>query len=228
MDDRTFDEQTAQDWINAVEKPGKSWRDDYVYPKLNNLIQNALPKTILDIGCGQGICYEKIDLSRSKYVGIEPSPYLLDRAIQLYAHKDREFLLGSAYDLPASDGSLEAAFSILVWHLLSDLGMAAAELSRVLVETGHFLIVTANPEAYSSWKAFYPDAKVTGKKLEGTMQLGEALSYDVLYLHSTDELRDSFKSVGLNIEKVETFLPAKDSPELNMLISIQGKKSKSI
>lgn len=225
MDDRTFDQQTAQDWINAVEKNGKSFRDDYVYPKLNNLIYKDLPKTILDIGCGQGICSDNIDLKQCRYTGIEPSSFLLDRAKQLYSHADKDFLLGSAYALPVSDRSFEAVFSVMVWHLLSDLAKAASEVSRVLTENGSFLIVTANPEAYSAWKAFYPDAKLTGKKLEGTMQLGEALSRDTLYLHTFDELRDSLQHFGLNIESTETFLPTKDSAQSKLLTAIQGKKS---
>lgn len=224
MDDRNFDQQTAQDWINAVEKPGKSWRDEQVYSKLNGLIRDALPKTILDIGCGQGICCEKIDLTKCKYTGVEPSPYLLNRAKQLYSLVDKNFLSGNAYNLPLTNGSFDAAFSILVWHLLMDLEKAASELSRVLTDDGQFLIVTANPDAYSAWKSFYPDAKMTGKRLEGTMQLGESLSRDVLYLHTFNEIKNSLQDVGLTIESTETFLPAKDFPELNLLISIHGIK----
>lgn len=222
MDDRTFDKQTALDWIQAVEVSGKSFRDDYVYPKLNNLIDHTSPKTILDIGCGQGICSDKIDLKNCKYSGVEPSPFLIERAKDLYSSSNREFLLGNAYAIPAPDHSFDAAFSIMVWHLLSNLKKAASELSRVLRENGCFLIVTANPEAYTAWKSFYPDATITGKKLEGTTQVGEALSRDVLYLHTLEELKDSFQNVGLNIEHNETFLKAKDSSKL--LISIQGKR----
>ena len=225
MDDRTFDKQTAQDWISAVEKNGKSFRDDFVYPDLNNLIHLNLPKTIIDIGCGQGICSEKIDLQNCIYTGVEPSPFLLDRAKELYSREDRNFLLGNAYGLPVSDGSFDAAFSILVWHLLSDLQKAASELSRVLADKGSFLIVTANPEAYAAWKAFYPDAKLSGKKLEGTMKLGTAYSRDVLYLHTFDEIKKSFEDVGLKIESTQTFLPAKESNQVKLLITIRGRKS---
>jgi len=105
-----------------------------------------------------------------------------------------------------------------------NLEKAASELSRVLVENGQFLILTANPDAYLAWKAFYPDAKITGKKLEGTMQLGAALSGDVLYLHSFDEINEYFQRAGLKIEHMEIFLPAKDF-EKKMLISLRGKKT---
>jgi ubiquinone/menaquinone biosynthesis C-methylase UbiE len=192
--------------------------------KLNSLIHEASPKTILDIGCGQGICSEKIDLTKCKYTGVEPSPYLLNRAKQLYSTRARTFLSGNAYNLPVTNSSFDAAFSILVWHLLMDLEKTASELSRALTGDGRYLIVTANPDAYLAWKSFYPDAKLTGKRLEGTMQFGEALSRDVLYLHTFNEIKNSIQNAGLTIESTETFLPAKDFPKLNLLILIQGRK----
>ncbi len=226
MDDRNFDKQTALDWINSVERPGKSWRDDHVYPKLSDLVRNSSAKTTLDLGCGQGICCEKIDLGPSRYIGIEPSAYLHERATQLYSSPNNEFLLGNAYSIPVSSRSVDCVFSILVWHLLMDLEKAAEELSRVLVMSGNFLIVTANPDAYSAWIALYPDAKLTGKKLEGTMQLGDAQSRDILHLHTFSDLKESFEKVGLDIEDVDSFFPSKSSPELKMLISIQGRKTR--
>ena len=135
MDDKIFDKQTAEDWIKAVETTGRSFRDDHIYPKINDLIHQNLPKRILDVGCGQGVCSDKIDLAHSEYTGVEPSPFLLNRAKQLYSQPNRNFLLGNAYALPLSDGSFEIVFSIMVWHLLSDLQKAASELSRVLIKT---------------------------------------------------------------------------------------------
>ncbi len=133
--------------------------------------------------------------------------------------------MGSAYRLPVSDQSFDVIFSIMVWHLLSDLEKAASELNRALADDGKFLIITANPDAYIGWKALYSAAKITGNRLEGTMQLGEAISRDVLYLHTLDELKDSFRNVGLSITLTETFFPTKDSPKLDLLIAIQGKRS---
>jgi ubiquinone/menaquinone biosynthesis C-methylase UbiE len=224
MDDKTFDQQTALDWINSIETEGKSHRDDDIYPMLDTWIKRASPLSVLDIGCGQGICSDKIDLNDRSYTGVEPSSVLLNRAKQLYPLEHRNFLLGNAYLLPLLDNSFDAAFSILVWHLLSDLRLAAHELSRVLNKRGNFLIITANPAAYSAWKGLYSDLKLTGQRLEGTMQLGGAKSHDVLHLHTFDEIQDSLQNAGLLVEEVQTFRPSKQDEGQKMLISIQGKK----
>ena len=55
------------------------------------------------------------------------SPILIDRAEQLYSFENRSFLVGSIYDLPFSNGSFDAAFSVNLWHLLADLDMASNE-----------------------------------------------------------------------------------------------------
>src|SRR5947209_2892969 len=80
---------------------------------------------------------------------------------------------------------------------------ASKELGRVLKANGHFLIITANPDAYPAWTDLYPDRQLRGKRLEGTMVLPGALpSRDVLHLHSFDEIRDSLHHAGLKIEGV--------------------------
>jgi hypothetical protein len=97
----------------------------------------------------------------------------------------------------------------------------------VLKKNGSFLIITANPGAYSAWKGLYADLKLTGKRLEGTMQLGTAASHDVLFLHTFDEIRDSLQEAGLIVEGVETFRPSKQLKDQKMLIAIQGKLERS-
>jgi hypothetical protein len=64
-------------------------------------------------------------VDRRKYTGIDLSPILIDRAEQLYSFENRSFLVGSIYDLPFSNGSFDAAFSVNLWHLLADLDMAS-------------------------------------------------------------------------------------------------------
>jgi ubiquinone/menaquinone biosynthesis C-methylase UbiE len=224
MDDRIFDEKTALEWAGSVEKSQTRERD--IYPRLKAWIQRSAPLEILEIGCGQGICSEKIGADGGHYTGVEPSPFLLERAQRLYGSQDRQFLAGNAYDLPLSDASFDAVFSVMVWHLLSDLPKAAAEMGRVLKKSGAFFILTANPDAYPAWRAIYTDATLEGRRFEGTFALGGVpTSRDVLYFHRREEIRQALQDAGLNWEGAETFRPSEKAPVQDYYIAIEGRKS---
>lgn len=126
------DQKTAVDWISAIEGEKGRVRDSDLYPRIKSWIDRVSAREILDIGCGQGICSEKIDLDGRCYTGLDSSSLLIERAKERYHRENRRFMLGSAYALPFSDGEFDAVFSVLVWHLLSDLPRATFELARIL------------------------------------------------------------------------------------------------
>ncbi len=222
MDDRTFDEATAREWIETIEAHPSSPRDHDIYPRLNAWIHAAQPATVLEIGAGQGVCSDKLDLANRHYTGLEPSPYLLDRANERYARDGRRFIQGSAYALPVADETFDAAFSVAVWHLLSDLHAAARELGRILRAGGSFLIITANPAGYSLWSERYAETRVDGRRLEGRAQNPDgSFSLDVLYLHTLEELTRSLDAAGLETRRIETFRTVKNQ---DCFVAIEGEK----
>ena len=216
MDDRHFNQNTALEWIETVEGEKSHVREVDLYPHLRGWVDRIGPSEIIDIGCGQGICSEKIDLNGRKYTGVEPSLFLLERAIQLHPGRNRRFVVGNAYALPFSDGYFDAAFSIAVWHLLEDKLKAACELSRILKEGGYFMIVAANPDAYDEWTSTYASCTRDGHRFEGRMRQDDGSeSIDILYLHTYDEIIASLQSAHLDVQETTTFRTA---------ISIQGIK----
>lgn len=95
-------------------------------------------------------------------------------------------------------------FSILVWHLLSDLDAATSELSRVLGSGGKFQIITANPDSYKTWKNFYKDFKLDGNRLDGTMELSDGMkSTDTLFLHTSEEIQNSMQKFSLVVDQMD-------------------------
>jgi SAM-dependent methyltransferase len=227
MDDRTFDDQqTALEWINIIEHDQTGIRDKDIYPRLRTWVNRVSPSEILDIGAGQGICSDKIDLDGRRYTGLEPSPPLVDRAKELYRYANRRFCLGSVYGMPFPDGTFDAAYSVAVWHILRDLGIAAAELSRVLKSGGKFLIISANPGAYSLWTDRYTDTRLDGRRFEGKVRHQDGSeSRDVLYLHTLDDIERSLQSAHLEVEAIETFRTTATTQGRAYLISIQGQKA---
>lgn len=223
MDEKAFDAQSAQEWIASVEKAGPTLRDQDIYPMLDNWLARVQPRRVLDIGCGQGICADKLNLQFIEYSGIDPSPFLIARAQELYAREGRTFAVGNAYAVTADDGSYDAAFSVLVWHLLSDIERAAAEMSRVLGDGGAFMIITANPASLAQWAAMYDTPVVSGHKLEGVMHAsGTAGSRDVLYFHDADAITHVLAQAGLHVTQSATFRPAKAQPDIDMLLCLSG------
>lgn len=217
MDDRHFDQTAAKEWIEIVEgEHGRKIREGDLYPYLRKWMAHIKPSRILDIGCGQGACSEKIDLDNCTYVGVDPSSYLLERAMSLHANGNRQFISGSAYALPFPDASFDAAFSVAVWHLLEEKEKAASELSRVLREDGHFMIVAANPAVYDEWTKTYSSGTSDGLRFEGrTRQQDGSESVDVLYLHSYEQIVATLQSAHLEVHENITFRTA---------LCIRGKK----
>jgi SAM-dependent methyltransferase len=225
MDDNTFDRETANDWINTVESEKARIRDRDIYPLLKAWVNSVAPAEILDIGAGQGVCSDHIDLDGRNYTGVDPSPFLVERAKKLYGFRNRQFIQGSAYALPFPANVFDAAFSIAVWHLLDNLQAATNELSRVLRENGGFLIITANPNAYTPWIELYADTRSDGRRLEGTVRHpDQSVSRDVLYLHTLDEITAALKAAHCRIEGLETFRTFEGSEGQGKFILIKGYK----
>lgn len=223
MDDRTFDQQTAQQWIRTIENRDNPVRERDVYPLLRSWLEMAAPTRILEIGCGQGDCSRNINLAGRSYVGVDPSPFLIKRAKELYESEQRRFIPGNAYNLPFAGSEFDGVFSVMVWHLLSDIHAAAQEMRRILRPGGHFLIVTANPAAYAEWAELYTNVKTDGRRFEGDMvRDGTIVDHDVLHLHTLDEIVASLNEASLEVSSVEPFRKSRQGQGREFLLSIQG------
>lgn len=165
MDDKNFDKKSAINWSNTVEGVSSEKREKDFYPRINSWMDQYSLQKILDLGSGQGICATKINLKNREYIGVEASPFLVDRAKKLYPVFKSQYILGNAYELPFKDETFDGCFSIAVWHLLENLYKASFELSRVLKKRGRFLLITANQKYEKEWTKSYDKVEIIGKKL---------------------------------------------------------------
>jgi len=200
------DETVSQEWINSVENESGLIRDKEIYPRLNDWVQETNPEVLLEIGAGQGICSDKIPEFGGKYVGIEPSKKLVERAMELYKSDQRDFIVGNAYDLPMQSESCDASFAINVWFHLENLQKASSEMARVLKRNGNFLIITVNPKDYKNWLGGYENKFEDDKKVIGKANTPvNPLSKNIFYKHSLEKIESSLKEAGLQIDSVENF-----------------------
>ena len=200
------DKVVAQEWINSVENDKGATRDREIYPRLGAWLQKIGAKKVVEIGAGQGICSSKLGEFSGKYIGVEPSEYLVQRAIELYKQDNRDFTLGNAYELPLPNESCDASFAINVWFHLENLNQAAKELYRILEKDGHFMIITVNPAEYDEWLSYYEESAEDDKKVIGKAHVPiNPLSRNIFYKHSMDDLTGSLTQNGLEIDSIENF-----------------------
>lgn len=220
------DEVVAREWINSIENERGLIRDKELYPFLQKWAEKVQPKIIIDIGSGQGICADKVQLKNTHYIGIDSSVHLVERARKLYTHLNREFIVGNAYKLPLPDQCADAAFSINVWFHLEDLKTASQELARILKPGGNFLISTANPSSYDTWESLFFDYSKESKKIDGKVRIPiNPLSRNVFYLHSLKEITKTLTQNHLKIESVEEFGYKKEKyKDVAFFINIIGQK----
>lgn len=199
------DEVIAKEWIQAIETEKDGSRDLEMYPMLKKWSHDLAPQIILEIGSGQGICSSVIEIT-GKYIGIEPSKYLIDRAKELYNANNKEFLQGDSYQIPLSDESIDAAFSVGVWFHIENLDKAHQELYRVIKPQGEILIVTSNPDTHLLWENWFDNPTKHGKKIIGKVFVPTGvMSKNIFYMHSELEIVSSLEKNGFNIKSIKKF-----------------------
>lgn len=206
----------ASEWIKTVESTSSYLtRENDIYPILREWVEASSPKRILEIGCGQGICSECLNLENRKYTGIDTSNLLIKRARELY--KGRTFQIGKAEALPFQRCSFDSVFSVAAWNLIFDIETASDEISRVLTNEGRFLIICANPDAYPLWTKPYLHPRFEGKRFQG--EINDVT--EVFYLHSRKEILESLQRAGLDIQSIETF---RNVGSEQQFLQIEGRK----
>lgn len=220
------DEIVADEWISSVENETAGIRDNELYPLLKDWAVRVQPKVIVDIGAGQGICADKLQLPGTTYIGVEPSTALVERANQKYSAANRSFVIGNAYDIPLADVYADAAFSVNVWFHLKDLATASQEMARVLKPGGCFLISTGNPAARHTWESFYVGAKKGDGYIDGKVNIPiNPLTRNLMFFHTMDEMSKALEGAGLTVDSTKVFGTTTNHKDTGLFVHIEGHKS---
>lgn len=124
----------TSDKIDRLEADWLKQREGW-YGLINPYLPNGL-ESMLDAGAGIGIYYPLLKLKAKRYVGIDLTPEMVERA--RLRHPDGDFRIASVLALPFGDGefSLTFCWSLLVHLPVAQIGEALKELWRV---TGRYL-----------------------------------------------------------------------------------------
>ena len=111
---------------------------------LNGIIVDALGsyETMADLGCGTGeILSCLLDLDKTKLIGVDASPEMLEQArIRLPHRAHLELRLGELENLPMRDQEVDAAVMSMVLYHIVEPEKSIREVARVLKEKGRFVL----------------------------------------------------------------------------------------
>ena len=97
-------------------------------------LPKALQGEALDIGCGTGIHTQALVKKGATATGVDIAKGMLAQARKMYS--DPIFVQGSAVDLPFVDSAFSTVFSSMALQWVSDTGLAAKQIARVLKKGG--------------------------------------------------------------------------------------------
>ena len=120
-------------------------------------------KTVLDIGCGTGLCFE---LLKDKFIqldingiGIDPAEGMLLYAIKKFQTSDRfTFKIGTFEDIPLEDNSVDKIISTLALHWATSIEKAVQNMVRVLKPGGSIDILMIEKNDGAQFKRFVIEA----------------------------------------------------------------------
>lgn len=136
-------------WYDGWVGPGGSrYHRATAVPLVLELVEPRPGEHILDVGCGQGVLAPSIARSGARYVGIDASPSLVERARRRHG-RDGRFLVGDARRLEAVGGlrrgSFDAAVFLLSIQDMDPLDQVLGSIASVLRPAARVVILMTHP-----------------------------------------------------------------------------------
>ncbi len=134
-------EDSAAAWIASLGEDGDFGRRYVLDPVMLPRALAARPKTMLDVGCGEGRFCRMLAKHGVAVTGIDPTRALLAEA------RARDpagtYIEADAEKLPLDDAAFDLVVSYLSLIDIPDAAAAIAEMARVLKPGGHLLIANS-------------------------------------------------------------------------------------
>lgn len=144
----------------------------FLRTKLTEILEEIKPHNYLDLGCGQGYYTRELSQSATHAYGIDLSVPAITHASK--HDKKTQYIVGSIYDLPFEDASMDLLTSIFT-------PIPSAEAARVLKENG--LLITVTPgemhhielkeQLYENVRLNPPLKPVEGFELENQIEISQ-------------------------------------------------------
>ncbi|MEL6484031.1 MAG: class I SAM-dependent methyltransferase [Bacteroidota bacterium] len=131
--------------------------DPYITSRLRFHLQPNLEGLYLDIGCGTGNYTHELQKDGFRFIGIDPSLEMLEKARMRNSQID--WRKGSAENTGLTSNYVDGVVASLTLHHWSNLYKGFAELQRVLKSNGTLVIFTATPKQMKGYwlNRYFPE-----------------------------------------------------------------------
>lgn len=134
--------ESAVAWIAHLDEHGDFGRRYVLDPVMLPRALAAKPRTMLDVGCGEGRFCRMLSAEGVECAGVDPTAPLIARARELDSSSTYAEASGDA--LPFADSSFDLVVSYLSLIDMPEITKPIAEMTRVLAPGGTLLIASLN------------------------------------------------------------------------------------
>jgi ubiquinone/menaquinone biosynthesis C-methylase UbiE len=183
--------------------------DPYLTSKFIWYLTSSPDKVYLDIGCGTGNYTTKLQKAGYKFIGIDPSAEMLNKAKSKGPKVD--WIIGTAENTSLQSSTIDGILGSLTIHHWPDLVNAFSELSRILKPNGTIVLFTSTPDQMKGYwlNHYFP-----------TM-----LENSINQMPSFDIVKSAMEGAGFSIINTE---PYSIMPDLEDLFLYCGKHNPNL
>ncbi|MBC8757228.1 class I SAM-dependent methyltransferase [Kordia sp. YSTF-M3] len=183
--------------------------DPYLLERLHYHLNPINEGLYLDIGCGTGNYTSQLHDEEIRFIGIDPSEKMLDKAKKTVPQI--EWKLGKAENIPLENNSMEGVVGTLTLHHWDNLEKGFSELFRVMKPYTNVVFFTATPKQMKGYwlNHYFP------KMLADSMQ----------QMPSMEKITNAMNAAGFNDIFIEKY---NIQPNLKDQFLYAGKQNPSL
>ncbi len=163
--------------------------DKYLSERLRHHLNPKAKGLHADIGCGTGNYTNELQKKGFRFIGIDPSIEMLEKAKN--KNQQIDWRIGTAEKTDLNDNSVDGVIGCLTIHHWIDLRKGFLELNRVLKANGRIVIFTSTPEQMKGYWLNHYFPKMLGNS--------------IVQMPSLEEVKSTMDYASIEIVKTESY-----------------------
>jgi ubiquinone/menaquinone biosynthesis C-methylase UbiE len=183
--------------------------DPYLLERLRYHLNPIGEGLYIDIGCGTGNYTSKLHDKETRFIGIDPSEKMLEKAKK--ANPQIEWKLGTAENIPQESNTIKGVVGTLTLHHWDNLEKGFSELFRVMKPYANMVFFTATPQQMEGYwlNHYFP----------------KMLSDSIQQMPSFEQITEAMKTAGFENIFTDKY---NIKPDLKDLFLYAGKENPTL